>query len=336
LNYSSLQRELDKGVIRPAYLFTGKEDFLAEAGVKVLTAKLLTDDERDLNLNVFYGRDADRLQDALMSPPIFAARRVVVVRHAQELSVKQLDGVIRYLQNPPADGCLILWAGDLDKRKTFHKRTEGLLEPVLCGKLKDTELSQWMHQQTSARGKKLEEGAVQRLSVLEWPGLRELASELDRLMLMVGDKDRITAEDVEEMGGGSYEFERWALSEAVGAGDLAKALQTVENLQTWSAKGTQIIGDLHRLLRQLWFLRYHIEKKTTDEAKRALHLHEFVFGKLLRQAQRCPMVALEDALLRVLEADLSIKRGLRPDSLEASLVVADVVRLLTPVQPGKR
>lgn len=336
MDYNGLKKELQQGRIRPAYLFTGKEDFLAEVGVKELTTQLLSDDERELNLNVFYGRDADRLPDALMSPPVFAARRVVVVRHAQDLSPKQLEGVVQYLKKPPADGCLILWAGELDKRKQFHKRTDGLLEPVNCSKLKDPDLSRWMVEYTSAQNKKLDDDAIVRLATLDWPGLRELANELDRLMLLVGEKQQITIEDVEELGGGSFAFERWALGDAVGAGDLAKALQTVDNLQTWTIKGTQIINDLFRLLRQLWLVRYHIDKRTTDEAKKTLGLKDFVFGKLLRQAQRCPQSAFEDAILLVLEADLNIKRGLRPDNLEASLVVTDVVRLLSPTQPRKK
>jgi len=336
LNLATLQQEVKAGKFRPGYLMVGKEEFLADFAERELCRSLLAADERDLNLNIFYGRDADGLVDALMSPPIFAARRVVVVRHAQDLSPKNLDAIVYYLKKPPSDGCLILVAGDLGKKKTFHKGVDGLIESVECAKLKDRELGKWMRDYVTAIGKSLDDEAVSRLISLNWPGLRELAGELDRLSLLTGETRAITVADIEELGGGSFMFDRWKLGESVGNGDLATSMRAVENLQTWNVKPAQIVGDLFRTLRQLWFLRYHIDKKNMEQAKKELGLQEFVFARLARQAQRCPIKAFEDALLRIEEAELSIKRGLRPDFIEANLLVADTVRLLTPVSRAVR
>lgn len=327
MDFPTFLKEVRRGEFRSAYLFTGKEDFLAEIGVQELTARLLTADERELNLAVFYGRNAEALPEALATPPIFASRRVVLVRQAGELADRYLDAALAFLKNPPADGCLILLGGE-DRRRAFSKRFEGLLEPIACAKLKPSALHEWVVERVAKFGKKLDSEAAARFLAVGWPGMRELATEIDRLTLLVGDKTLITAQDVEESGGGSFEFARWRLTDAVADGNLAGALTVVENLMAWSVKPTQIVGDLYRLLWQLWFLRWHIEQGKGDQARKHIGAPDFVFQRLLRQAARFPTAVLEDGILHILEADLSIKRGLRPDFLESSILVADLVGIL--------
>ncbi len=338
MEFSRFIADVRRNELRSAYLFLGKEDFLAETGVQELIARLLTPDEKELNLTVVTARDAESIALSLSTPPLFAARRVILVKQAGDLAGPILEVIAAYLKNPPSDACLILWAGEVDKRKIFYrkivpqifdKKIVPLIEPVLCNKLKPSELQTWITEYAKKYGKRLDSEAANRLGAVNWPSLRELAGELDRLTLMIGEKSVITTGDIEEMGGASFAFDRWRLSEAIGEGGMTAAVTAVNNLLDWGTKPPQIVGDIYRVLRQLWFIRWHIDQKKIAEAKSKLKLQDFIFAKLQRQAGATSLAHIEEAILRVLDAELSIKRGQRQDDLEAITLVTEVISALS-------
>ncbi len=331
MNYAAFIKGLSGGGLRPAYLFAGKEGFLAESGVKALVDKLLTPEEQQLNLATCYGRDAAGLTEALTTPPFMASRRVTIVKQAQDLTDRNLDAVVAYLQSPPADGCLILWAGQMDKRRSFFKRVDGLVDMVDCAAPKGRQLVQWMVDYVARWDKRLDDEAIGRLSTINWPGLRELAGELDRLTLLVGGEPDIRAGDIEELGGGSFAFEMWRLTDAVGAGNLAAALGATGNLQRWSAKPRdvpmKIVSSLFYLFRRLWLIKWSLEHKQLQQAKEAVGLQPFVFNRYLDSTRGSTLDAITEGIFRIMEADMNIKRGLRPPDLEVNLLVTELTKL---------
>jgi len=329
MNYTAFKHEIAHGEPRPVYLFVGEEDFLAEEGVQAIIDRTLEPDQRMLNLTVLYGRDAEGWGEALSALPVFASRRVTVVRQAHELKTPNLEAVLRYLEDPPGDACLILWAGKVDKRRSFFKGITEKVDPVNCGRLRSGQLTTWMKDFVNKLGKTLDGKAVGRLMSVNWPNLRELAGELDRLTLMVGDKEVIGLQDIEMMGEVSFAFERWALTDAVGSGDIQAAQKAVGNLQFWNVKPTQTIGDLYRMFHKLWLINYHLRRRSSGLIKDEIDLHPFVLKKYIDYAQRISRKSLEDCILRILEADLNIKRGLCQAEIEINMLVLELVQAVS-------
>lgn len=326
MNYSVFKREIERGKIRPAYLFVGEEDFLGMSGVQSIIDKALQPDERTLNLMIFYGQDAEGLPEALSALPIFATRRVNVVREAQDLKGRNLEAVLRYLEILPEDGCLILHAGKVDKRKSLFSQVLKKIDTIDCGKLRSNQLTGWMKDYTSKWGKQLDSEAIGRLTSINWPSLRELAGELERLTLLVGDEEIIRVRDVEELGEMSFVFERWALTDAVGTGDLNAAQKAANNLQYWNFKPTHMVGDLYRMFQNIWLIKWFQKQRKMDRAEAKIGLHSFVFRKYTNYARRISEKALTDGIMRILEADLNIKRGLRQPAQEISLLVLELAQ----------
>ena len=235
--------------------------------------------------------------------------------------------MVRYLSSPPSDACLLLSAGDADRRRSFFKKVSGSVEIVECSKLSVRDQEKWIKAYISRNGKKINGGAINRLMSISWYSMRDLAGELDRLILLVGDTPSISVQDVEEMGGGSYLFERWRLTEAVGSGDAVKSLDVAKNLQYWNIKPLQIIGDLYRMFLKMWLLNWYIRKNKVSEAKGNIGLHPFVLTRYTQFARRLGEKGIADGILRILEADLNIKRGLRRPELEIDMLVSDLVNI---------
>ncbi len=328
MTYSEFISELSKGKIRPAYFFSGEEEFLIETGLRKLIDAILTPEERDFNFSSFYGRDSKLLPDALAALPIFAERRVTVVKQAQQLTDHPLNEVIRYLQSPPEDGCLILWADKLDKRSKFYKQiTKSSITSIECNKLNARELTRWIGSYISRQGKKLDQSAVGQLTSINWPNLYELVGELDKLVLMIGDKDTITIDDIQELGGGSFPFERWKLTDSIGMADMAQAMKSLNRLLQYNIKPIQILSDLNRMFLKLWLIESFTRRNKHDEAKQSAKLHPFVFKRYAEWVRRIGTRSLEDSVIRIADADYRIKTGLRPAELEINLLVTELTRL---------
>jgi len=324
LTFAAFKKENAKGQFRPAYLFSGKEDFIAESGVKTLLDNLLKPEDYSLNYFLYYGKDAETLPETLFTPPLFGGMRVTVVRQAQDLSGNSLAAVVKYLKNKPKDSCLILWAGEPDRKK-FFKSVKGIVETVDCKPLSERELSRWINGYAARYGKEFDGEAVAQLSAINWPNLRELASEIEQLTLLVGDAPVISTSDITEMGGCSFAFDRWTLSNAVGKGDARTAYEAVQKLHLSGLTPTQIIGDLFRLFNHLWILRYLIDKKKTNEASKSVRLHPFVLQKYIALARRASRNGIEDGILRLHEADLNIKTGNVTGNQELGVLVSSLV-----------
>jgi len=328
LTFAVFIKELTAGKIRPAYLLSGSEDYLSETAVKRLIDKLLTAEERDFNLTTYYGKEAQNLPETLMSLPVFAQMRLTVVKQAQRISAPVLERVVEYLQDPPSDGCLLLWANKLDKRSKFYKTISKTKIPrVECNPLKGRDLSGWINRFLSEQNKKLDPEAMARLTSVNWQNLYDLSGELEQLSLMTGENNTITVKDIQELGTGSFPDERWKLTDAVGDSNLSGAHEALNNLLKWNFKPVQVIGDLQRMFIKMWTISWYVRKNRLAKGKAKVGLHPFVFDKYAKWVRRIGTKPLENGIIRIAEGDFYVKTGIRAAELEVHMLVTELTRL---------
>ena len=168
------------------YYFHGADDFLKEGTARELTAAVLDPSTRDFNHEVIRGDEttAEALETALLTLPMFADRRMVVVRDVHALKKDARAALDAYLTRPAADMVLLLVdpAGeDLDRELA------GRSFVVTFSELEDKRVPGWIaHYATTTLGVTITEPAAQLLHEavgLELAGreLASLASELDKL-----------------------------------------------------------------------------------------------------------------------------------------------------------
>ena len=124
LKPEEFSQELQKGTVGSLYCLYGEEPYLVERGVKRLMDLALPPDARDFNLAIFYGKECkgEEVADAVQTFPMFADRRVVLVKRCSELSAAALEALLPVVQNPVATSCLILQGEKVDQRLKFHAR----------------------------------------------------------------------------------------------------------------------------------------------------------------------------------------------------------------------
>ena len=193
----ALRKAMRERSFERVYYFRGDDDFLKESTARELIAAALDPGTRDFNLELIRGDEttAEALDTALGTPPMFAERRMVVVRDVNALKKDARVVLDRYLRQPAADVVLLLVtpAGEKDDRTIVDSATVVDFE-----ELSDHRIPGWIaHYAESTLGVSISEAAGRLLHEAVGSELACLASELDKLASYAGggtiDEDAVRA-----------------------------------------------------------------------------------------------------------------------------------------------
>lgn len=303
------------------HLFLGEEDLLVEEGVRALIDRLLPPQDRALNLDVVDAATAPAAEITvrLDTLPFFGARRVVLVRHLDELPADDLRVLEEYLARGLPPAVAIFTARALDRRgrlfRSFQK--QGTIHP--CDPPPPREAPAWVSRAASALGKRMGPQAAGTLVALAGTHLRTLALEVEKLAAYVGDRPEITAEDVEAVASRLGETSVFALTDAIGERDPRRALQALEALlQTEHPLAVLALIAAHyrRLARAV-----AAGARSEAELAEAIGVHPYAARKLHGAARRYRAEDFAEIFAQLEEADRAIKSTGRPELALEMLVV---------------
>jgi DNA polymerase-3 subunit delta len=177
----ALRKSMRDRVFERVYYFRGEDDFLKESTARELIAAVLDPATRDFNLELIRGDEttAEAVDTVLGTPPMFAERRMVVIRDVQELRKDARAALDRYLAQPAADLVVLLVepAGEKVDSALAGAATVVEFEP-----LSDDRIPAWIaHQAGTALGTSISEPGARLLHAAVGADLAALASELDKL-----------------------------------------------------------------------------------------------------------------------------------------------------------
>jgi DNA polymerase-3 subunit delta len=155
-----------------------------------------------------------------------AARRVVVIRDFDMLHKEVQKKAAAVIADTP-DTTLVVVEGEkaaiAPKPKTGFVRES--FKPVYENKLPG-----WIRERFRKRGKTVEEPAVALLINNVGTQLGDLDGEIGKAIIIAGERNRVTEEDVGIVVGAFRRETVWGLSNAVGLGDFREAARILDNL----------------------------------------------------------------------------------------------------------
>jgi len=169
------------GSFDSAYYVFGEDNFQKEDAVKQFQIGALDPATRDFNLETRRGAelDAGTLATLLSTPPMMAARRVVVIHDVGGLKKDARKALDAYLQSPAPDVLLLLTSPPGTKP---DKLLSDLATPLQFDELTGDRLPKWVtHVATSTHGVAITPGAVELLVSSVGADLYQLSTELDKL-----------------------------------------------------------------------------------------------------------------------------------------------------------
>jgi DNA polymerase-3 subunit delta len=313
-----LERSVSKGEISPLYFIYGEEEFLADRAVNRLVEKLVDPAFRDFNFTVLYGKEckAEQILDNAMTLPMFAERRVILVKRAEELQAEQLEQLIPYIKAPSPETCLVFHASKIDLRRKFFtelKKTDLLIE---YKKLKDDQLAGFVRREAEVHGKRIDPAAADLLVYYCGNSLREIVAQVEKLATYVGKKGVIAVDDVKAIVSDTKTDTVFELANALGSRNLDKSARQLQILLRDADAPFMLVGALARHFRQLCMIRELMDKKVSqDEISKQVKINPYFLKGMISQAQKFRMDEYRKIFLLLHETDLGLKSGGRQGTL---------------------
>src|SRR5688572_20783145 len=246
---------------------------------------------------------------------------------------------------------LLISAGKIDKRKVFYKTLEklGAVEAFAAWSMDDKnwvgEAETLATRTLKGRSKEISDEALAELVESVGPNSRDLANEVEKLSLYIGERKQISPEDVAAVVTRNKQARAFALGDALGDRDLPRLLRTLDE-ELWTMKfdsQKSEIGLLYGLItkvRAMLFLKEMVRegwikgdvdysrfkgqlervpagKLPEDRRFNPLSMNPYVLYKALPQAKRYS----SEELIRAMELLLDCNRRLIFSNLDEALVL---------------
>jgi len=354
----------------PVCLIHGDDDYAVKQRARQLyqqwSEELGGMDHEVIDAQVANGGEAlkalSRLRESLQTLPFFGSGKAIWFQNCNFLGDDRTSGsqaVTETLAELSQELKTFAWqtvrllvsAGKVDKRKTFYKTLEKLgdVEAFAAWSLDDKD---WAGQAETAalrllkaRKKEISDEALAELINRVGPHSQQLASEVEKLSLYVGDRPEIALPDVAAIVSRNKQARAFAVSEALGDRDLPRLLRTLDE-ELWEMKFDKQkseIGLLYGLItkvRAMLFLKEMIregwvstnadynrfkgqlervppDKLPADRRFNPLSMHPYVLHKALVQTSRYT----SDELIRAMGLLLACNQKLVSSGLDEALVL---------------
>ena len=316
--------------IKPIYLFYGEEKFLLAKDVAFFR-----------NYFAKEGSPAEEY-DGTKTPlpvilnsaaeiPLFGGKRLIIVDHAPWFSKKgkkREDGdedtaadkkeeraaaeLLAYAESPNEDTCLVFIADSADKRMKTVKAVETVGKVRKYEPKKSFELPDYIRKHLGRQRKKISPQGLDLLLAMVGEDLGLLTGEMDKLVLFVGDRERIEADDVERIVSQTAEATSFLLSDAIGMRRREKVREYAQSVLSHTKPGeyAMLFGYLTNYFRLLLRIKELAKTGKSEKAiAKELGVHEFRVKKGMEAQKKYSVDELIAAMAAMLDCDYKVKSG---------------------------
>lgn len=311
------------------YLY-GEEAFLLDEMLNRLISSVVDESSRDFNFLVLSGKevDATSLMDTARTFPVFAARRMIVVKQAQQLNAGQLETLSHYINDPVSECCLVFCADKIDKRKKFFQLFKKKGELVEFKPLYANKIPAFVRERVRQLDKQFSEDGLELFCKRVGANLSEIVTELNKVCSYCGDSRLIDSPDVAAVVSDARIDSVFDLTDAIGEKDLSRTLVLLERLQEEGEAPLKILAMITRHFRQLWKTRSLLEQRASQQdIAKTVKINPYFVQQITRQSKKFNLSHYPQAFELFIRLDLALKSsGAHPQALLQQLAI-DLVRL---------
>ncbi len=329
----SLEAAFERAEFSPLYFVYGTEEYQKSALQDALLRTALQPHERDFNLDIVYGSeaDADAVLGLCVGMPMMAARRVVIVRDFERL--KGNARFVNYAENPnPAAVVMLVCRGKPNMSTNPYRAIKAKSEALAFEAPKDRDMPRWIDLLVQRSGGSIEPRAAQMLADIVGTDIQSAKQEVDKLSTLAGDRARIAPEDVIRASGQTREHNVFELQKAIGRADYPASLGIADRLLRQApnpvGEALRMVAILSAYVTKLWILsEWHNKSISSRELAARVGIPSYYIQEYTASLRYYPGRALEDALSALLAADFELKGGSVRDP---RLVVNLMLRRMVP------
>jgi DNA polymerase-3 subunit delta len=321
--------------LRPAYVFIGDEVFFRDHCRQALIRHLVPDDLRDFSLHDLDLSEVSvaEVLDRARTPSLMAPFQVFFIRGVKSLygrgsHKEEFEAIETYVKDPNPAAVLIFVADhvsipsdvrrmDMNDKDRYDRIRETLGE--YCGmvelaRVEESDGIRWIIEKAQQEQVKVDQDAARELVDALGADMMLVSSELEKLLLYVGEKKRITLGDVETMVLAAKQRSLYELTDAISAKDKVKALAVLDAVLSTSDGDDAAIGHLYMLARTFRQMMVILEKNVRDTRAiwqalwQGFRVPPFAAEDIIRQARRYKSRReLSRALKLIARADMALR-----------------------------
>ena len=209
----------------------GEEEFYIDNITNLFIEDVLTEEEKEFNLNILYGKETsvDQIISICKKYPLMSKHQIVLVKEAQDLS-RSFDGLIDYFKKPLESTILIInyKHKSIDKRKSSFKELKKNAKVFESKKLYDNQVQNWISNTINSAGFSIDRKSVSLINEHLGNSLSKISNEIDKLLEIKKKEKIIELDDIEKYIGISKEFNNFELRKALGEKNYNKAFQITQ------------------------------------------------------------------------------------------------------------
>jgi DNA polymerase-3 subunit delta len=304
LSVDALRKQIKSGKLAPVYVIVGEDTKLIDGLVDGIEATIDPADRAFSVDRVYATEGGGAPVDIIASartPSMLGGPRVVIVLRSErffkpkrggkkaEADESEADGgedagasdtaldlgaIDDYLASPLESTTLVFVASDIDLTRRTSKKLKELAQFVECYGLETASAADRREAINTVRstiqnemlqmGRALEPAGLQLLIDRTGLDITQLRGALERLLLYAGDKKTISVDDVREVVGEHAFVDDWAVINAIGEGDAARALRALAQRFERGDSPHGIVGQLR------WWVSTRLAEGDPDRVKPAL------------------------------------------------------------------
>ena len=333
----------------------GKDEFSAHEALEGLKNELNSDGQLAVNTLVVAGSSArpDELLVQCQTVPFLSEHRLIVVRgllgrfesaggrrrgrrKAQDDALGPWQAFVEALPELPETTALVFLDGEVRPQNPLLRALRPLAEVREFKPLPQAAVAGWIGSRAQRHGVSLEARAVATLAGLVGNQLWTLDSELQKLAMYAKDQ-QVTEEDVRSLVSLAREPNVFAMADAVIEGRARDAAELLQRLLADGESPQRLLAMIARQYRLLLLTKELLEQRVRPpEISGRLQVQGFVIQRLLKQAPGYTIERLRQAYRRLLEADLSVKRGVYDEETALHLLIFELAGARAATPPDGR
>ena len=327
--------DLQSRKMRAVYVFVGDEAFFRKRFRDAILEHLVPVELRDFSLFEFDLAETDlaEILDRARTPSLMAPFQVFFVRGVKNLygrgsNEEKLDAIEEYCKNPNPDALMVFVADHIsipaDVRKMEMQdrdRYQRIRDTMgqYCGivelaRVEEGEAVRWMSDYCASRTVKIEADGARELVDALGGDMMMISNELEKLILYVGEKKRITLGDVETMVLAAKQRSLYELTDAISSRDRVRALEVLDAILASGDGEEAAIGHVYMLAKTFRQMLVILERNVRDQRMlwaalwQGFRVPPFAADDIIRQARRYKSRRdLTRAIRLVAKADLALR-----------------------------
>ena len=338
--------------LRPAYVLVGDEVFFRDRCRAALIQHLVTPELRDFSLHDLDLGETSvaEILDLARTPSLMSPFQVFFIRGVKALygrgsHQEEFAAIEKYCKNPNPDAVLIFVAdhisipADARRMEMQDKDRYGRIRETLgeycavieLARVDESDGVRWVMEHAAQEAVKVDPDAARELVDALGADMMLVSNELEKLILFVGAKKRITLGDVETMVLAAKQRSLYELTDAISSKDCVRALAVLDAMLSSEEGEEAAIGHIYMLARTFRQMLVILEKNVRDSRAiwqalwQGFRLPPFAAEDVIRQARRYKSRRELTRALRLLaRADLALRSNPTSKRLVLEKLVIDL------------